>query len=331
MNTDWFDTLPKVELHLHLEGAIPIAALWTLLQKYGGDPDVPDEEALQTRFAYRDFPHFIETWMWKNGFLREYEDFTMIAEAVARDLASQSIRYVEAHYSPPDFARHGLEPQQLTHAIRSGLDRVPGIEIALIADLCRSSSIPDTERRLDALLEVRDLGVVGIGIGGSEHQWPPEPFAPVYKRARRAGFHLTAHAGEAAGPASIWGAIRELGVERIGHGTRASEDPALLEYLVETKLPLEMCPISNVRTGVVPSLSEHPVRDYFDRGIIVTISTDDPKMFGTSLAEEYRSLATTHGFTREEIRRLLVNAIDSSWMPDGRKAALRKELEQQPV
>ena len=119
---DWFRRVPKVELHVHLEGAIPYAMLWELLGKYGGDPSVPDQEALIRKFAYRDFRHFIETWNWKNGFLREYEDFTIIAEAVARDLARQNVRYVEAFYSPPDFRRHGLQTQRVTAAIRSGLD-----------------------------------------------------------------------------------------------------------------------------------------------------------------------------------------------------------------
>src|SRR5512136_716780 len=122
---DWFEQVPKVELHLHLEGAIPYDALWELIVKYGGDPAVPDREALQRRFAYRDFPHFIETWLWKNQLLREYEDFALIAEAVARDLARQNIRYAEAFFSPSDFARHGLGVQRLTEAIRTGLARVP--------------------------------------------------------------------------------------------------------------------------------------------------------------------------------------------------------------
>ena len=132
-----YDRIPKVELHLHLEGAIPLPALWTLVEKYGGDPSVPDAKALAKRFVYRDFTHFIETWVWKSGFLREYEDFTFIAEAVARDLASQNVRYVEAFYSPGDFARHGIELQPLTLAIRKGLDRVGGIRVRLVADMIR--------------------------------------------------------------------------------------------------------------------------------------------------------------------------------------------------
>ena len=327
----WFERVPKVELHLHLEGAIPHDALWELVQKYGGDPSVPDLEALERKFEYRDFSHFIETWAWKNGFLREYEDFTLIAEAVGRDLAGQNIRYVEAFFSPSDFARHGLETQKLTEAIRTGLTRVPEVEVALVADLVRDYGPEKAAVTLAEVNEVRDLGVVGIGIGGLEQQFPPEPFEAVYEKARQLGFHTSAHAGEAAGAASIWGAIRSLRVDRIGHGTRAEEDEALLDYLAEHRVPLEMCPISNVRTGVVPSLEEHPVRRYFERGIMVTINTDDPKMFGNSLAEEFLLLEGKLGFSRDEIRSLILQGIQAAWLSKDRKQQLVEAFRGDPA
>jgi adenosine deaminase len=328
---NWFERVPKVELHLHLEGAIPLDALWELVEKHGGDPSIPDLEALERRFEYRDFPHFIETWIWKNGFLREYQDFTFIAEAVARDLAGQNIRYVEAFFSPTDFARHGLETQKLAEAIRTGLDRVPRVEVALVADLVRDGGPARAAVTLAQVKEVQNLGVVGIGIGGSEQAFPPEPFAEVYEEARRLGFHTSAHAGEAAGAESVWGAIRSLGVDRIGHGTRAEEDGALLDYLAEHKIPLEMCPISNLCTGVVPCFEAHPVRRYFERGIVVAINTDDPKMFGNSLAEEYQRLEDRLGFSRDEVRTLILQGIRASWLPEGRKAQLGEEFCQDPT
>lgn len=322
----WYERVPKVELHLHLEGAIPLGALWELVQKVGGDASVPDIRALERRFEFRDFPHFIETWIWKNRFLRDYEDFTFIAEAVARDLARQNIRYVEAFFSPPDFARHGLETQRLTEAIRAGLDRVPETEIALVADLVRDFGPERAAVTLAEIGEVRGLGVIGIGIGGSEQAIPPELFEAVYESARELGFHTTAHAGEADDPESIWGAIRSLQVERIGHGTRAEEDVSLMEYLVEHGIPLEMCPISNVRTGVVGSLEEHPIRRYFDKGVTVTVNTDDPKMFGNSLAEEFLLLEEKLGFSRDEIRTLILQGIQSSWLAEDRKQQLTQEF-----
>ncbi|MFB0537365.1 MAG: adenosine deaminase [Anaerolineae bacterium] len=327
----WFERVPKVELHLHLEGAIPHDALWELVQKYGGDPSVPDLEALERRFEYRDFPHFIETWVWKNRFLREYEDFTFIAEAAARDLARQNIRYVEAFFSPTDFAQHGLETQKLTEAIRTGLSRASEIEVALVADLVRDYGPEKAAVTLAEVNEVQDLGVIGIGIGGSEQGFPPEPFEEVYEKARLFGFHTSAHAGEAAGAESIWGAIRSLRVDRIGHGTRAEEDESLLDYLAKHRIPLEMCPISKVRTGVVNSLEEHPIRRYFGRGIIVTLNTDDPKMFGNSLAEEFLLLEEKLSFSRNEIRSLILQGIQAAWLSEDKRQQLVEAFRADPA
>jgi adenosine deaminase len=309
----------QVELHLHLEGAIPHPALWELIRKYGGDPSLPDVESLRKRFVYRDFPHFIETWIWKNGFLREYDDFTYAAEQVARDLRDQNILYAEAHYTPVGFADAGLKVPEITRAVRAGLDRVPDIEVTLICDLCRNVGPETADRTLRELQEVRDLGIVGIGMGGSEQSFPPEPYQEVYREARRLGFHTTAHAGEAAGAQSVWGALRSLQVERIGHGIRSEEDPELVDYLVERQIPLEMCPLSNVATGVVKRIEDHPIRRYFDRGIVVTVSTDDPKMFGNSLEQEYRLLSEVFDFTPEEIRTVAENSVRASWMNDKAK------------
>ena len=322
----WYDRVPKVELHVHLEGAIPHEALFALIRKYGGDPSVPDVPALARRFEYKDFPQFIEAWSWKNQFLREYEDFTHIAELTARDMAEQGIRYAEVFFSPSLFVRRGLAVQEVAQAVRAGLSRVPEIEIALVADLVRDYG-PESEMvTLAQLKEVKGLGIVGIGIGGSEHEYPPAPFKRLYEEARSIGFHTNAHAGEAAGAHSIWDAIRELGVERIGHGTSAWEDPELVEYLVDHRIPLEMCPISNVRTNVVGSLREHPIRRYFEAGMVVTVNTDDPKMFQTSLADEYRLLEQECGWTKAEICRLILSAIESSWASDERKRSLAADF-----
>jgi adenosine deaminase len=330
MDLPWFEKLPKVELHLHLEGAIPYDTLWELVQKYGGDKLVTSREMLTRQFEYKDFPHFIETWVWKNQFLREYEDFTFIAEAVARDLARQNIRYAEVFFSPPDFAGKGLKSQPITEAIRKGLKRVREIEIALVVDVVRDFGPEKAAVTLAEINEVKHLGVIGVGIGGSEHDFPPEVFEEVFERARQMGFHTSAHAGEASGAESVWGAIRSLRVDRIGHGTRAEEDESLLDYLVEQKIPIEMCPISNVRTGVVKSYVAHPVRRYFERGIVLSINTDDPKMFGNSLAEEYLLLTEVQGFTRAEIKGLVLGAIQMSWMPEEKKKEMREAFPKEP-
>ncbi len=328
---DWLARIPKVELHLHLEGAIPLPALWELVRKYGGDHEVKSIDALERRFRFRDFPHFIETWLWKQGFLREYDDFELVAEAVARELATQRILYVEAFVSPADVERHGLGPQPLVEAIRRGLDLVPEVTVALVPDLVRDPGPARGAVVLEQVAECTDLGVVGIGLGGSEHAFPPEPYAAVYERARELGLRTSAHAGEAAGPTSVWGAIRALRVDRLGHGSRAIEDPSLVDHLAERRIPIELNPISNLRTGVIGTIAEHPARAYYDRGIPISVNTDDPKMFGNSLVDEFAALMAEQGFTREEVRDLTLQAVDAAWLPPEARAELREEIQADPA
>ncbi len=326
----WLHNIPKVELHLHLEGAIPYEAMWELIRKYGGDPSVPTLDSLRDKFEYRSFPQFIDTWVWKNGFLREYDDFAFIAEEVARDLVVQNIRYVEAFFSPGDFVRHGLETQRIAESIRKGLSKIHGVEVSLVADLIRDFGPNRAMATLAEVNEVKELGIVGIGIGGSEQEFPPEPFAKVFEVARRMGFNTSAHAGEVVGPESIWGAVRTLRVDRIGHGASAAEDDLLLDFLKKSQIPLEMCPISNVRTGAIESIEAHPVRKFFDRGVVVTINTDDPKMFGNSLVDEFLALRSVFGFTRAQIRELTLQAVRVSWASESKKQQLLEEFFDDP-
>jgi adenosine deaminase len=327
VDRSWFERIPKVELHLHLEGAIPHAALWELMQKYGGDPSVPTVEALADKFTYDSFPEFIDSWVWKNTFLRQYEDFEFIGEAIAHDLADQNIRYVEAFYSPGDYLSRGLEPHRLTDALRTGLDRCNEVKVALVADLIRDHGPERAAKMLQAVNEVREFGIIGVGIGGSESEFPPEAFKEVFNQARELGFRTSAHAGEVAGPESVWGAIRALRVDRIGHATRAVEDLELVDYLAEHQIPLELCPISNLKTRVIDSIREHPARLYFEKGIPFSVNSDDPKMFGNSLADEYLALETELGFSRGEIESVILQGIKTSWLAKERKEELVSQFE----
>ena len=178
---------------------------------------------------------------------------------------------------------------------------------------------------------LRSLGVIGVGLGGSEPAHPPELFIDVFHAARELGFRTSAHAGEAAGAASVWTAVHSLQVDRIGHGTRAAEDEELLDYLVEHRIPLEMCPISNLRTGVVRTIEEHPIRKFFDRGILITVNTDDPKMFGCSLAEELTLLAQGLAFSGSELQTVLLNGITASFLSEPEKDSLRRSFLADPA
>lgn len=323
---DWFDALPKVELHVHLEGAIPLPFLWTLIQRHGGDPEVPDLAALERRFHYRDFHHFLRTWVWKNRFLRTLDDLSDMAEAVARSFVEQHLIYVEAHCSPIDVREHGIDIADAIRAYRQGLLRVPGITVGLIVDLVRNYGANEAEHTLDAVLRVRDQGVVGIGLGGDELHYPAQDFAAVFARARAAGLHVTAHAGEGAGPPSIRHALTDLGITRIGHGVRASEDPTLVQELAERGIPLEICPTSNVRTGIVRSFAEHPISRLRAQGVVVTVNSDDPAMFGCTLAGEFRRLVAEHQWSAHDVRSTILAAVEACWLPTEQRESLRRSV-----
>jgi len=323
---DKIKNMPKVELHLHMEGAIPLELMWELVRKYDTRNEVKSLEELRAKFQFVDFPHFIETWVWKNKFIREYADFTLIARAVAEDLLRQNIIYAEIFYSPPDFRHRGLDSRKITEAIRKGLDEVNGIKVNLVADLVRDFGAENGMRTLLEINEVKTLGVAGIGIGGSEHEFPPEIFENVFQKARELGFKTSAHAGEASGAESIWGTVRSLKVDRIGHGTRAYEDESLLNYLIEKQIPIEMCPLSNVKTGVVKKIEEHPVKDYYKKGLKVFVNTDDSMMFNNSLDEEYFMLISKMGFGIHDVRKIALNAIDSAWCTIEYKRELSDKL-----
>ena len=232
-----FITIPKIENHLHLEGAIPLETLWTLIQKYGGDKTVTNYVLLKEKFMYRNFNHFLETWLWKNTFIREYEDFTFLSDAVFKDLGKQNIKYAEIFISPSEF-RSTLEIQKIVEAISKSINVNPEICVSLIVDLVRNLGSENAMKTLYEINEVKDMGIIGIGLGGAEKEYPPELFTDVFEKARNLGFKTTAHAGEAAGPQSIWGAIKNLKVDRIGHGTRAIEDHELLNYLADNQIPV---------------------------------------------------------------------------------------------
>ena len=322
------ESMPKVELHLHLEGAIPLDAMWELIQAHGGDPDVPSSAALAEKFHFSDFDHFIDTWVWKLRFHRTYDDYRFMARAVAEDLARQNIAYAEVFFSPSDVRHYGLQPGALAMAVRAGFDQVPEASLALVPDLVRDTGPAMAASTLAELLEVKEeAGIVGITIGGSEHAHPPAPFADVYRTARRAGLRTSAHAGEAAGPGSVRDAIDVLEVDRVDHGVRAVEDTELLTRLVESRIPLEVCPTSNVRTGVVPSWEAHPVQELIRAGANVTISTDDPAMFDCDLAGEYLSLHDRYGLSLESLKALAGNAVEASWAPRRLKDRLWTDLE----
>ncbi len=327
--------MPKVELHLHMEGSIPAETLLGFIQRKGTEPSIRSVEDLNARLTYTDFSHFIEVWTWKNTFIQDEKDFKVIARDVLTDLSRQNVKYVESFFAPGDYRRMGLSIPRIIKYVIQGKEKAEaetGIRCNLIIDFVRDHGPEIGMQRLEEATPYLDKGLIGVGIGGSEQLFPPEPYEELYREARKRGFRLTAHAGEVAGTESMWGAIKALDVERIGHGVRAKEDPELVEYLKQHQIPLEMCPISNVKTGVCESIKKHPIREYFDEGLMVTVNADDPAMFNSSLTGDYLALAGDLDFTQEEIKRLTTNSIDASFLSNAEKAAMysafRKEWAQ---
>jgi len=320
--------IPKVELHLHLEGAIPLPTLLNFIQKRGKDNSLKNLGDLKKRLVYSNFTQFIKVWLWKNSFITEYEDFEELAYQVLQSLSQQNVKYVEAFYSPRDFTFRNkkLSACGITESLIKGKKKAFddfGIRSELIVDLGRDYGPRMGMGLVKELAVYLGLGLIGIGLGGSEKLFPAGLFTKVYREARNRGFRLTAHAGEAAGAKSIWAALDKLETERIGHGLRAYEDPRLIDYLKERQIPLEVCVVSNIKTQVCKTFKEHPIRNYFQDGLMVTINSDDPTMFDTSITNEYLVLVQRFGFSLEEIRKINLNSIKASFMSDKEKDSMR--------
>ncbi|MBU1633212.1 adenosine deaminase [bacterium] len=322
----YIEKMPKVELHVHLDGAFVLDFLFDLVQKYGGDPEIKSITDLQNWFVFRDFPHFIETWFWKNRFFREPVDFEESAYQTLQEFSRQNIVYLEAIFSPWDYKESGVNPTDIARANQNAVKRAQSdfnIHCRLMVDITRDHGHEHAMDRLDEITPFLGEEIIGIGLGGSEQRFPAHLFKDVFIEAKRRGFHCVAHAGEVVGPESVWSAIKDLETERIGHGVRAVEDPELVEYLRIEQIPLEVCIVSNIKTGVYSSFNEHPFAELFHKGLLVTVNSDDPTMFGSSLADEYSVLYQNMNLTLPEIRHVQINAVESSFAPMDEKRKIK--------
>jgi len=328
---------PKAELHVHLEGAIQPETLLTLARRNGVELPSNTIEGIRSWIAYRDFDHFIQLFRAACRCLRTAEDYELAAYDLGADLARQHVRYAEVTFSASIHHVMGVPQRAYFEGLARGRQRALddfGVELTWIFNIVRQwkdgnpvESLADHTTQVS--IEGQELGVVALGLAGAEDGAPPEPFAPWFERARAAGLHSAPHAGEHAGPESVWGAIRALGAERIGHGVRSVEDPALVAYLAEHRIPLDVCPLSNVRLGVAESLERHPLPRLLDAGVTVTLNSDDPSLFNTSLSEDYATLVEPFGLSVAQIDEIVLNGFRSSFLPPARKQALVAEMEQQ--
>ncbi len=322
--------LPKAELHLHLEGTVTPETLVELSERHpAGRLTLAETRAL---YHYVDFSGFLMAFKAISERLQSPEDYELITYRMAQALAAQGVVHAEVYVSvgvvyywrrvefEPLFA--GMERGRLR------AEREFGISLLWIFDAVRHFGVEEAARvfRKAAEMQREHDSIVGIGIGGDERRTGAEPFRDLYAEARDAGLRLTAHAGETVGPEGIWGALN-IGAERIGHGLSAQYDAELMEVLAERQVPIEVCVSSNVRTGSCANVAEHPVRRYFDSGLMITLNSDDPTLFGSDLLGEYYLVEEEFHFTHEQLRELAGNSIEASFLSPERKVALLRALE----
>ena len=325
--------LPKAELHLHLEGTILPATLVELSKRHDARPlTLAEAEAL---YQFTDFTGFIEAFKAITRLLTGPEDYELAAWRMMEHLAEQGVVHAEVYISVGVIYMWRNHDPECFEPIFAGLERARqrgerelGLSLYWIFDAVRHFTVPEAERVFQkaVTMHAEYPAIIGIGLGGDERRCGSEPFRTMYAEARTAGLRLTNHAGETTGPEAIREAL-SIGSERLGHVLSAIQDPALLDELKSKQIGLELNPTSNVRTGVCPSFAAHPLRQYFDRGLLVTINSDDPAFFGSDVANEYLLAHTEQGFTREELRRLAANSIRSSFLPEPAKAAWLARIE----
>ncbi|WP_426243651.1 adenosine deaminase [Nocardioides sp. LHG3406-4] len=328
--------LPKTELHVHHVGSASERIVRELAERHPGTvPTDPDE--LRRFYEFRDFGHFIEVYLAVVDLVRTPEDVRMLTYEVAREMATeQHVRYAELTCTPytsvrPHEEGRGMPIEAYTEAIedaRVAAERDFGLVLRWIYDIPGEAGIPSADATLDWALNHRPEGLVGFGLGGPEIGVPRPQFEPHFTAARAAGLHSVPHAGETTGPETVWDAINLLGAERIGHGTSAALDPALLTHLAETGIVLEVCPSSNIATRAVAALAEHPIVAFRDAGVTVTVNSDDPPMFGTTLNREYEIAADLLGLDQAGVAELSRVAVRASYAPEDVKARLLSEIDE---
>ena len=283
-------TFPKIELHVHLEGTVRAGTLLQIARRNDVPLPADSVEGLASLYEFRDFAHFLEVWALTTGALRTERDFRQVVVDYAAEAAGHGAVYIEGIFSPAEAVRRGAGWDEVFTGYCDGAQQAAeqhGVHVRLTPDIPRGYPLEAAELTARCAVAYRDRGVAGIGLGGPEAKYPAEPYAGAFAIAREGGVGSVPHAGEAAGPASIRGALHALAADRIRHGIRAVEDPGLVAELAEREVVLDVCPVSNLRTGVVASLAEHPLPDLVAAGVACSVSTDDPAMFATDLTADY--------------------------------------------
>ncbi|MER7520201.1 adenosine deaminase [Streptomyces sp. NPDC126499] len=322
--------LPKAELHVHHVGSASPRIVAELAARHPDSKVPTDPEALVDYFTFTDFAHFIEVYLSVVDLVRTPEDVRLLTFEVARDMARQNIRYAELTITPYSSTRRGIDERAFMAAIedaRKAAEAELGVVLRWCFDIPGEAGLEAAEETARLAVDLRPEGLVSFGLGGPEIGVPRPQFKPYFDRARAAGLRSVPHAGETTGPETVWDALKELGAERIGHGTSSVRDPELLAYLAEHRIALEVCPTSNIATRAVERLEDHPIRRMVEAGVLVTINSDDPPMFGTDLNNEYAVAARLLDLDERGLAALAKNAVEASFLDEAGKQRLAGEID----
>jgi adenosine deaminase len=323
--------LPKAELHVHHVGSASPRIVAELAARHEGATPVPADPALLANyFTFTDFGHFVEVYLSVVDLVRDAEDLWTLTYEIARELAAQQVRYAELTLTPFSSIRRGIPAPAYCDAVEDARRRAAtdfGVQLAWCFDIPGEAGLEAADVTLEVALRQRPDGLVSFGLGGPERGVGRAQFAPHFAAATAAGLHSVPHAGESTGPETVWDAITHLGAERIGHGIAAAHDPRLMAHLRDRQIPLEVCPTSNVCTRSVPSLAEHPLPALVAAGVPVTINSDDPPMFSTTLNREYAVAAELLGLDADGVAGLARAAVTASFLEPAGQAVLLAEID----
>ncbi|MGA5727077.1 adenosine deaminase [Streptomyces seoulensis] len=329
---DFIAGLPKAELHVHHVGSASPRIVSELAARHADSKVPTDPEALAEYFSFTDFAHFIQVYLSVVDLIRTPEDVRLLTYEIARDMARQQVRYAELTLTPFSSVRRGIEDRAFMDAIedaRKSAEADFGTVLRWCFDIPGEAGLEAAEEtaRLATDDRVRPEGLISFGLGGPEIGVPRPQFKPHFDRARAAGLRSVPHAGETTGPQTVWDALTTLGAERIGHGTSSAQDPELLAHLAEHRIALEVCPTSNIATRAVRTLDEHPLKQFVDAGVLVTINSDDPPMFGTDLNKEYAIASRLLGLDERGLAALAKNAVEASFLDAAGKERISAEID----
>ncbi|MEK8172726.1 adenosine deaminase [Streptomyces sp. M19] len=322
--------LPKAELHVHHVGSASPRIVAELAARHPDTAVPTDPEALADFFAFRDFAHFIDIYLSVVDLIRDSDDVRLLTYEIARDMARQNVRYAELTVTPFSSTRRGIPDVAFVEAIedaRRAAEAELGVVLRWCFDIPGEAGLESAEETTRIACDLRPEGLVSFGLGGPEIGVPRPQFKPYFDRAIAEGLHSVPHAGETTGPQTIWDALTDLRAERVGHGTSATQDPKLLAHLAEHRVPLEVCPTSNIATRAVATLDDHPIKEMVAAGVLVTVNSDDPPMFGTDLNNEYAVAARLLDLDEAGVAALAKNAVEASFMDGPAKARLTAEID----